>query len=377
MLAGGRTRAVAALAAGAVVIAAVVLVTQRGGGAHAPPGELVAAERGDVTITVGGVGHVNTLTGAARLAVPGGGSGGGTGSGSASTGSSAGVASPSSSSSSASGGGQAPADAVFPALSGHVERLFAHVGQQVTAGQPIATIADDGTTATNLIQARSDFGTARLELAQKRVQDPTRGLPPTPAELTAGNQAIAAARDKLRRVQGPPLRADVNIARNDLAKAIADARTALAGGPESVAAAQLAVTTARQKLQTLSGAPDRAEVAAAQLDLAKATADQQTLLTPPPPPSAAALRAADAAITLAQQHLTDALAAGVAADIAAARAELAKAQSERDALVQPAPGPTATARTAAQLAVDAARAKFDALLHHPVAAVSAAQQELA
>jgi macrolide-specific efflux system membrane fusion protein len=367
-------RALVALVAAVVVVAGVVWSTQRGGGSSSAKGEFVTAQRGQVAVTVGGIGHVNTLAGAGRLAVPSAtptsatGAGGG-GSGAAS--------SPSTASSASSGSTAAPADAVFPQVGGHVTRLLVRPGERVAAGQAIATVADDGTTQTNLLQARGDLSTARLELAQKQVQDPARGVPPTSAELASGRQAISAARSKLRQVTGPPLPADVAAAQLDLSKAIADQHSARGSAPGSVAAAQLAVASARQKLALVTGAADPAEVTAAQLDVAKATLDQETLLHPPTVPSAATIAAADAAIVTAQQRLADAQASGTSADIAAAQADLAKARSDRDALAQAAAPPTDAARTAAKLAVDAAQRKLDELVRPPAGTVSAARADLA
>jgi HlyD family secretion protein len=355
--------ATVAVATTALVAGAVVWSTQQGGGRHAAAGEFVTATRGNVSVTVGGIGHVTTLTGAARLTV-------------AAPHTSGGAAGAGGSSSQSAGVGQAPADAVFPAVPGHVSRIMVRVGQFVVAGEPIAILADDGTLATQELQARSDLATAQLDLAQKRVRDPLRGPDPTPAELVSGSQAIAAARDKLHRLLAPAP-ADVATARSDLAKATAELVAAQSGTPATIAAAELGVATAQQKLQTLTGAPNAADVATAQLELARATLDQEHLLRTPAAPSAAAIAAADAAIALAQQHLADAQSSGTAADVAAARAELAKAQAEREALFASAASPTQAAQSAAQLAVDAARRRLDDLTRPPAAIVTAARQELA
>jgi HlyD family secretion protein len=357
--------AVAALTAAVAATGAIVWATHGSGAKHAPPGELVAVRRGSVSVTVGGIGHVTTLTGAARLAVPAAPAAGGS-SGSSKT---SAASSPSSS--------QAPADAVFPATAGHVTRVLVHVGQFVVAGEPLAILSDDGTLATLALQARSDLATARLELAQKRVQDPLRGQPPTPAELHSGSQSVIAARDKLQRLLGPPLPAEVATARSDLAKAVGDLRAARSGTPAAISAAELAVATAQQRLQTVTGSPSAMDVATAQLELARATLDQENLLTPRAGPGPAAVASADAAIALAQQHLTDAQASGTAAELAAARAELAKAQADRETLFATPPSPTEAARNAAQLAVDAARRRVGDLTSPPAAIVTAARQELA
>jgi pyruvate/2-oxoglutarate dehydrogenase complex dihydrolipoamide acyltransferase (E2) component len=185
-------RAIVALVAAGALAAGVVWSSQRGGGSPAAHGPVVAAGRGEVAVTVGGIGHVNTLSGAAQLAVP--------GSGSAAVGTNSSIAGATTGATGGAASASTGADAVFPDVAGHVRRLLVRVGDQVAAGQAIATLSDDGTFAAAVAQARNDLATARLELAQKRVQDPARGAPPTGAELAAGHQAVLNARDKLRRL---------------------------------------------------------------------------------------------------------------------------------------------------------------------------------
>ena len=354
----GRTR----VALGLIVVAAVVGVVVAGNGGRTstrPAVRLVRAERGAVAVTVGGLGHVATLSGAAHAAAP-------ATSGAAGA-RSAGAAGPA---------GGSPPDAVFPAVSGHITRLLVRVGQRVAAGQPIATLSDDGTTATAVLQARSDLATARLELLQKRVHDPALGLPATMAERSAARQAIITARAKLARIRAPALPADVAAARLDVTRAVAELRVARAGRSSAMNAAELSVLAARQRLALLTTNPSPAVVAAAQLELAKATVEQETLLRPSTAPSATAIRAADLAIAAAQQRLTDALAAGAPADIALARADVARAQTERELLGQTQLAPTDAARGAAQLTVDVARRRLDEVLHPPPSVISAANEDV-
>jgi multidrug efflux pump subunit AcrA (membrane-fusion protein) len=371
-----RMRAVGGVAI-AVAIATVIVWSQhRAGGPAATPPELVTVARGDVALTVGGIGHVTTLTGAASLAVPAAASGGGSGGASGSTSTSA--VGPGASPGAGTGGGSlAVADTVFASAPGHVRSVLVKPGDRVAAGQPVAQLADDGTIAGGVLQARSDLATARLELAQRQVHDPARGLPPTQAELAAGRAGVIAAQAKLGRLLAPPLSADVSTARLDVAKAVADLAAARAGGPHALAAAELAVDTARRRLATVSGTPDPADVTAARLDLGKATLDQETLLRPPEGPTPLAVQAADAAVAAAEQKLADAQASGTAADVAAARAELARARSDRDAQTRPGVAPSTAAQASAQLAVDAARQRLDAIVTPPAATVSAAQRDLA
>ena len=196
------------------------------------------------------------------------------------------------------------------------------------------------------------------------------------AELRAGRAAILAAGAKLHRVVGPPLAADLALARLDVAKARADLRVAQSGRGDAVLAAQLSVASAERRLQTLDGTPDPIDAAAAQLELAKAVLDQETLVRRQPAPSAAAIGAADLTIALAQQHVADALAGGTAADLAAGRAELAKAQSEREALVAPPAPVTDAARAAAGAAVLLAQRRLDAVSHPPAAILTSARADV-
>lgn len=360
-----RRRLLLVVLAAALVAAAIAWAT-RGGGGHAPPiGEFVVAERGDVALTVGGIGHVTTLTGAALLTLP------------SATPATAGGSASAQGGPPAPAGGQSTADIVFPAVAGHVVRLLVQRGDRVVAGQPVALLDDDGTIAGAVLQARGDASAARLELAQRRIQDPARGTPPLAPELTAGRDAVRAARARLDRIAGPPLAADVAAARLDVAKARADVRLARAGTADALSAAQFAALSAERRLQTLNGTPDPSDVAAAQLEVAKAVLDQETLLRRQPAPSAAAVSAADLSIALAQQHIADATASGSAADLAAARAELAKAQSEREALLAPQQQPTEAARAAAALAVEVAQRRLAGLAHPAAAVVGAARAELA
>jgi multidrug resistance efflux pump len=364
VIAPKRATALGTLVVAGLAGAGVVVATGSHGGSAKAAGTFVAAERGRVSVTVGGIGHVTTLSSAARLTVP-----AAAGPAPASGGSSA--------QASSTAAIQVPGDAVFATVPAHVSRVLVHTGQFLLAGEPIATLVDDGTLATQELQASSDLATARLELAQKRVQDPARGPQPTPAEVQAGRQNIVAAQAKLHRLLGPPLPADVALARSDLAKTFADLQTARRQTPAATNAAELAVAAAQQQLQTLTGAPNPVDVAAAQLELARATLDQETTLRPPPAPTPAAIAAADAAIALAQQRLADAQASGTAADVAAARAELAKAQADREALfITPLP-PTQAARAAAQLAVDAAQRRLADLLNPPASVASAARTDVA
>jgi len=348
------------------VTAALLLLTgavwgaTRGEGSAAGSPETVTVGRGNIALTVGGIGHVATLTDASRLAVA-----------------SSGTSGPAASGSGASA--SAPVEAVFATVPGHVTSLLVDVGDEVTAGQPIAVLSDTGTTKGALIQARSDLASTRLELLQKRVQDPARGLPPTAAELAHGRRALVAAQDGLDRLTGRPLPSELAAARLDIAKAAAELETeqnSAVARPDALAAAEQAVASATQRLAVLSGSPDPADLAAARLEIARAQLEQETLLRPPARASATEIAAADAAINSARERLAAGQEAGVTSEIAAAQAELARTQADREALNQAAAPPSAAAQAAAQLAIDAAQRKLDQLLSPPAQAVSAARGEL-
>jgi multidrug efflux pump subunit AcrA (membrane-fusion protein) len=272
--------AAAGVGAGGLAVATGVL---GGGGTPASPDKFITAERGPVEITVGGVGHVTTLSGAAQLSIPGSSSSGASltgasaaGSSGATSGSSAGGGS-----SSPGAGGTASADAVFPTVPGHVTKLLVRPGDQVVAGQPLALLSDNGATAATVVQARSDLATAQLELAQKSVQDPTRGPPPTHGELLAAAQGVSTTHAALRALLRGASSADLATARADLAKAIADRDVLLRSdpppSPAERSAAQAAVDAAAAKLNQLIKGPGRAAVATARLDFRKARADLAVL----------------------------------------------------------------------------------------------------
>jgi RND family efflux transporter MFP subunit len=355
-----RNRVVLAALGVPAVVAFTVWGASIGESAGVGSPQVVTVHRGDVAVTVGGIGHVATLAEAARRAAP-----------------------AADSVSSAAGSGPstvASTEAVFANATGHLASLLVRVGDHVDAGQPIASVADDGTAEAVLLQAGTDLATARLELAQKRVQDPSRGAPPTAAELASGRQAVLTAQDNLRLVTGSPSASERATARLELDKAraeLAAEQAREAGLPDALAAAQLAVTTATQKLALVSGLPDPAELAAAQLEVAKTTLELETLLRATPVASAAAVAAAEADVAAAQLRLTEARSTGDPVEIATAEADLARTVADREALTALDPPPTAAAVRAATLAVDAAQERLDQLVVPPAATVTAARSELA
>jgi RND family efflux transporter MFP subunit len=324
--------------------------------------------RGDIVVSVGGVGRiVETLT-PTSISVPGG-SGGGSGA--------------------APGTGTAPGDGVFAQASGHVSRLLVGPGSHVVAGQPIAVVDDGGAAIQSQAQAENDLAAADLELAQKQHQDPLRGFPPTAQEVAAAQYAVTAARVKLAHLLAPPKRADVDAAEADVLKTQADYQTLLRGTrPADVAAAEADVSKANADYQTLLRGTRPADVAAAEADVSKANADYQTLLRGTRPADVAAAQAdvekaqADyqnllggtkaarkRAIAVARENLKAAnarlaklYAPATPADIASAQADLQKARADMAALLAVPPPPTQAAIDAAQQAVNATQMKYDQLI---------------
>ncbi|HEV7639928.1 MAG TPA: efflux RND transporter periplasmic adaptor subunit [Gaiellaceae bacterium] len=318
------------------------------------------AVRGDVRATVGGLGRVVVAGQGTSLNVPAGAS-----------------ASSATSTTPPSGQTAAPPGAVFATAAGHIGRYLVAPGQRVAPGQPIAVLDDGGTAATAEQQARGDLASARLELAQKQVSDPTKGVPPTQVELRAANLAIAAARERLGQLVHPT-RADVLAAQLDIRKATADLDTLTRNvPPAALSAARAAIDAATVKLAQVSGLPTQVELTAAQLELAKAQAEIDALKATPPGVSATALAAAQFAVTLATQKLAEVPVSAPQSEKLQAQYELKKAQADLDTLQKPAPTASAGAIAAAQTAVDLATQKLAQLNGPPnPATVAAARTEL-
>ena len=323
----------------------VLLLQSRGSssGKQSAPSSVVT--RGDVVISVGGVGRIVDAQSQGVVALPTGATG------------AAGTSAPS-----ASAASSAPPGAVFPRASGAIARLLIAPGSHVRMNQAIAVLDDRGIANAAVRQAKDDAASARVELAQKQISDPAKGLPPTAAEIAAANAAIVSARARLARTLGPARPADVAAAKADLGRALAD-RVTLRGGNaparrKAIGLARRSVALAIQRIARLLSPPPPADVSAAQADVKKAESDLVTLQTPPPGPSPEAVAAAQQAVVAAQQKLASAQAAGIAPDIAAAQYELAKATADLAALRQPPPAPSAAAVASAQQTIDAAREKL-------------------
>ena len=337
-----RRPAVAMLILIAGVGGALLVLRHRDGATQRAAPAMVRVARGDLAVTVGGVGRIVDARAVDAPAV-------------AATSSSVTPGSPASPT-------PAPPGSVFPRASGSIARLLVSPGEKIHAGQVVAFLDDRGVTAASVRQSKTEVASARAELLQKQTSDPTRGLPPTTAELVASRAAVASAHARLARLLGPARPADLDAARADLARVLADAETLRGGSRASrrraISLARRNVELTSRRLEQLLAPPSPVEVSAAEAEVRKAEADLAALQTPPPGPSPEALAAARQAIAAAQAKLAAAVAAGVAADVAAAQLELAKANADLAALTQPPPAPAQAALASAQQTLEAARQKL-------------------
>lgn len=349
--------------AAAVAIGFSVWRLETGSAASAEAVSTVRATRGNIVVSVGGVGRI-VQTQNSRIVVPAAGSG-----------------TTSGSTGSATGATSAPSGAVFPRVSGRVKRFLVEPGQKVVAGQTLALLDDGGSAANGVDLARIELATAELELQQKQVNDPLRGFPPTSAELIAAQSAVSLARQRLARLLGPPRYADVSSASLDVKRAEADLETLLGGTPaaraDAIRIAKQNVEAAKKRLSRLLGAPDPADVSAAKAEVAKAEADLASLLRPNISPSPEALFAAQKAVSEARSNLAVAQKSGDAQAVQDAQASLDEALADLATLLKPGPGALPVQIDAAQAAVDAAKQKLERLLGPPNPAdVTAAQLEV-
>lgn len=314
-------------------------------------GAAAEATRGDVVVTVGGVGRIVQSGLATDIAVP-----------SASGGSSGAAASGTTSTPAA-----ISATAVFPQTSGRVVRFLVTAGERVAAGQPLALLDDRGSAAAAIAQARNDVATARVELTQKRTNDPLKGIPATPAELAAAQGGVRAARLRLARLVQGPRPADVSAARLDLRRAQSDLETLLGGTPqaraEAISLAQGNVDLAQQRLDRILAPPSAADVATAQAEVRKAESDLALLLRPGSGALPTEVTSARAALEAARSRLERLLAPPNPADVTAAKLDLERAKADLRRLQA---GPSPTALAAARQAVASARAKLTQLLAPPL-----------
>jgi len=354
-----RRRAVVCAILGSAVC--LVAVLQFGGGAAAQSDAPIAtATRGDVVVSVGGVGRIVEAGATADIAVP--------SAAAASSSSGGATTSPSS----------APADAVFARTIGHVARFLVAPGRHVSAGRPLAVLDDGGLAASGIAQARNDLAVARLELQQKRTSDPLKGVPPTAAELAAADVALTSTREKLDTVLRGARPADLSAARLDVTRSNADLETlrggTMAARARAIALAQETVRLAQARLARLLAPASPADLSAAQADVKKAEADLAALLKPAPAPLPEAVAAAKQAVSAAEKKLAQASGPADPVAVATAQLEVKRAESDLADLQALSPPASPQALAAGQQALDTARAKLAQLTGPPDPAVVAAAQ---
>jgi HlyD family secretion protein len=341
---GARRRVLLLCAFAAWVGAGIGVLQVRGGNATAAAAVTTfKAIRGDLVVSVGGVGRIVERGASTPLTLPSGTSG---------------------------SGSSAPADAVFARVSARVRKLLVAPGQQVEAGDPLALLDDSGTAAAAIKQAESELASAQLELRQKQTNDPQKGVPPSAVELNAGQLAVDSARARLARLLGPARTADVRAAQSDVKKAEADLETARGGSAavraSAVSLAQHNVRLAKKRLNRALAPPNAADVAAAQAELKKAEADLALLKRPAPAPVGAVIKAAEQAVTVAQQRLAKLTGPPDPVALSQAQADVKKAEADLAALLRrPDPPVTKQEVDAANAAIEAARVKLTRLLAPP------------
>ena len=268
------------------------------------------------------------------------------------------------------GGGSAadtPADAVFPQGTGRIKRYLVRRGQRVVAGQPLALLDDGGAAAAAVKQAANEVATARVELRQKRTSDPLKGIPATGAELAAGQVAVTAAEEKLRQLLGKARRSDVTAAWLEVRRAEADLETLRGGTPaargDSIRIARRNLEAAQDRLQRAL-TPDPADVATATAELRKAEADLAELIRAPEGPTQEEIDAARMAVANAEATLAERKAAVPPnqSQIRAAELELTRAKADLAVLLRAPRGPTAESIASARQAVESARARLARIL---------------
>lgn len=197
--------------------------------------------------------------------------------------------------------------------SGRIKDIMVNVGDQVSAGQPLAHLVSD-TNELKLETAKSQLATAKLKLQQLTETA-------TPEDVAAAQASYAAAMAKLNDLQAGPTTADMQAARS------------------AVVQAQSALTEANAKLQTLIGGPTATDRATAQANLvstqnalAAAQAKLDQLQSGPTnlDTITAQNSVADArgALKVAQAKLDQLQAGSTEADLSAAQASFDKAQAD-------------------------------------------------
>ncbi len=189
-------------------------------------------------------------------------------------------------------------------------------------------------------------------------------------------QDVAAAGIALARARSPLTPADVSALSFEVRRARADLEALRGGTSRDRARAQRVarqnVTQAARRLHLVQHPRTAADIAAAAAELSRAEADLAALVDPPPPPAPSALAAGQAAVTAARARLAALTGPPDPAAVSAARAEIAKAEADLAAVRAQNPPATPGELASATAARDAAQARLDSLLGPPAPAEVAA-----
>jgi HlyD family secretion protein len=239
--------------------------------------------------------------------------------------------------------------------SGQVKTVNVQVGDQVKAGQVLATLD------TSDLELQVANAQAALTIAQAKLEQTTAG--PTAEELATAQAAVKSAEENLAKVKAGPTAAEVAAAEAQL-KAAQDNYNTVVNQPDpsAVQQAKLQLDQAKNSLWSAQSsrdaikgrgssspeAKDQADASVANAEIAVQLA-QQAYEDAQKPATTQEIQTALAQVKTAQDNL--AKLTPTAADIAAAESQLAQAQSSLAALTQ---GPTDQDLAIAQAGVDQA-----------------------
>ena len=187
-----------------------------------------------------------------------------------------------------------------PAISPPPEALLAAYQLVNAARQDLARAQ----RARDLEQIR-----AALESLDSSLSDLAVLLRPGPAalpsQIAAAESAVAAARLRLERLVEPPDPADVESARLELDRARAEVHARITGPSAAArAAGEAALHSARQRLAQLLGRAPLADVTSSVLDVRRAEADLAVLGLRGRPGTPSEIAAAELKVTIARERLT-------------------------------------------------------------------------
>ncbi len=232
--------------------------------------------------------------------------------------------------------------------SGRLAQLLVTLGDQVTAGQPLAKL-DESDLQVALQQAQASYTSAVAKLEQTKAGS-------RPEDIQAAQAQVDSAQAKLNQLQAVPNGPDVAAAQSQLASAQAKLDALQHPSQADLASAQAQLDAAQAKLDALQH-PSAADLAPAQSQLAQAQLKLQALLNPLPED----IQAAQAAVTSAQAKL-GALQHPRPEDLAAAQAQLDQAKTKLAQLQDQPKTATPQDLANAQLAVQQAQVAYDKAL---------------